>query len=163
MKKRLGILLMGLLILLMIGCSNSNEVMDKLSNDSDKEDTTIKEDTTVKDDITFESFEVEKDSDEYFKCTYKVKNNTNNKITFHGISIYELDENGDILDSWYSYNQGDVNAEVESNQSIKFDTIHEVSQGITQIKSISYTYEDENGEWIEKDFLNPIIIDCSQI
>ena len=145
MKKLLSF---GLLLVLcgsLIGCSSN-----------------VAESENIKDDITFEGCEIKDDGSGYYTCTFKVKNNTDKKMTFQGISIYELDSNGDILDTWKSYNQSTVDADLEPGQSISFETTHEISSGIEQIKSTSYEYEDENEIWIEEDFLEPIIVDLKK-
>lgn len=149
-KKILSFLLVLLLCIGLVGCSSN-------SSSSDVGET---EDTN--NDVIFEGYEVKENESGYYDCIFKVKNNTDKKIVFQGISIYELDDNGDILDKWNSYNQNAINAELDPGQSISFDTSHEISSGIKKIKSTSYSYIDESETWVEKDFLDPIIIDLKK-
>lgn len=154
----------------MVGCDNKDhetaQSMDinksVLEQNETKENQIEVNNENKKDNITFEGYEIKDDGYGYYISTCKVKNNTNKKMIFQGINIYELDNNGDILDSWESYNQNAVDAELEPGQSISFDTMYEINSGIEQIKSTSYSYIDEYGEWIEKDFLKPIIMDIAK-
>lgn len=155
MKKYSLVLLISLALssIILVGCNKSNDINLEESNNVKNE--ALNQNV---DDIIFEGYEIEEDDYGYIHCKYKVKNNTNETIKFQGISIIELNENGDILDSWDSYNQNAIDVSVKPDQSISFETTHSIEEGIVQINSTKYTYEDENENWIEKEFIEPVEI-----
>ncbi len=51
-----------------------------------------------------------------------------------------------------------VNISLKPDQSISFKTMHSVEDGVVQINSTEYIYEDENENWIEKEFIKPVEI-----
>lgn len=155
LKKYSIVLLISLFLssIILVGCNRSNVISLEESENVEKE--SLNQNV---DDIIFEGYEIEEDDYGYIHCKYKVKNNTDKTIKFQGISIIELNEDGDILDSWNSYNQSAVDVSVKPDQSISFKTMHSVEDGVVQINSTEYIYEDENENWIEKEFIKPVEI-----
>lgn len=94
--------------------------------------------------------------DDWFYIKVKVKNNTEESITFNSILFEFLDSNGDILGTTASWD----GIKLAPGQSIIVvpDPI-EKDSNLCQISCYSYTYDDASGTYIEGLFEDMFLID----
>lgn len=93
---------------------------------------------------------------DWFYIKAKVKNNTEETITFNSVWFELLDSNGDILGTTASWD----GIKLASGQSltVKSDSIDKDSN-LSQIACYSYTYNDASGTYIEGLFEDVYLVD----
>ena len=93
---------------------------------------------------------------DWFYIKVKVKNNTEETITFNSVWFELLDSNGDILGTTASWD----GVKLASGQSliVKSDSIDKDSN-LSQIACYSYTYNDASGTYIEGLFEDVYLVD----
>lgn len=151
--KKLSLLLTLLLCFSLIGCSNqqvSTSSINSINGNSQQEKQTQK----------FKILESKVIGSEYgyINTQFKIKNISNQELTFEGIAIRELDKNGDILESYKSYNQHAVQASLEPGQSIYLKLSHKEGD-VKSLEITGYTYDSEDGTFIDEDFPEKITLE----
>lgn len=91
----------------------------------------------------------------FFEISYEIKNNTEEKITFKGISMEEYDVNNTIINSYYSYNKNAIHAELEPQQSVLLKLTFSADDPISIVESKKYRYTAADGTLIEGQFSTP--------
>ncbi len=112
------------------------------------------------DEITIVSHTIEPTlSDDFYVVNYKIKNNTNKTIIFHYISMIEIDINGDILNTYSSWNKHAENTTLDPEQCMYLDLTFAKSDGIHQIKNDKYEIEYPNGDIVDGIISEPYIVE----
>lgn len=151
MNKKLLIITLISFMLIMCSCGNSN-TDNPVSHNENKHI----------DEITIVSHTIEPSlSDDFYVVNYKIENNTNKTITFHYISMIEIDINGDILNTYSSCNKHAENTTLEPKQSMYLDLTFAKSDGICQIKNDKYEIEYSNGNIVKGVISEPYVVEIS--
>ncbi len=157
MKKKIMLLFVcGTLMFAIAGCEASQDVdtSEETKEESEEAATEEIEEEEINQDesepvdeakIEIESHEVNSDVDGFFKVKYKIKNIGDEVVTFYGISIKELDEEGDILNDYYSYNKNEIKTELNPEQSVYLELTFSEEDGIAKIESDEVVLYDEDG------------------
>lgn len=107
------------------------------------------------DELTILSSNISYLDDQFYTVTYEIKNNTNESISFGGISLTEYDINNTILKDYYSYNKNAIDAELQAGQSVQLELTFLSADGISKIESLEYQYINKNGKRITGKFSSP--------
>lgn len=78
----------------------------------------------------------------YFEMIVTVVNNTDSEKNFLGVDIQELDANGNIINSYMSYNKNAVDTIVQPGQQLSIPLTCAASDGIAGVSSNGYEYGD---------------------
>lgn len=78
----------------------------------------------------------------YFDMIVTVVNNTDSEKNFLGVDIQELDENGNIINSYMSYNKNAVDTIVQPGQQLSIPLTCSAADGIAGVSSSGYEYGD---------------------
>lgn len=157
--KKISLLLILLLCFSLIGCSSQEASSSSVSS---TKETSEQQATSKQQEITqkFEILESKVIGSEYgyINTKFKIKNISDQELTFEGIAIRELDANGDILDTWNSYNQNAVEADLEPGQSVYLELSHDEGE-VKSVEITGYTYDTEDETFIEEDFPEKITLE----
>lgn len=76
----------------------------------------------------------------YFDIVLVVQNNTDETLEFQGVDVAELDADGNILDSYMSYNKNAVDTMVDPGQQLSVQLTCSVDDGIAGVRCTEYEY-----------------------
>ncbi|OLR62512.1 hypothetical protein BHF69_07345 [Anaerostipes sp. 992a] len=144
----LGIIFIGIIIYVW---TSSEDTIDSSYNDG--EETNINQGQ-----FQIIGHEIVRDVDGYYDVVYRIKNISDETLTFVGFSIIELDTKGNINDSYESYNKHSVEVDLKPNQVYKLDLTFSDEDNIASIESENYVYEDNNGDYIEGEFSKKYVV-----
>lgn len=113
------------------------------------------------DELIITNVEISVTVEPYFEIIYEIKNNTEEVITFEGISIKEYDSNNTILGDYYSYNKNAMETNLDPGQSMKLDLTFSREEGISKVESTEYEFYDKNNNLITGTFSTPHIVETN--
>lgn len=76
----------------------------------------------------------------FFDMVIVVQNNTDSAKEFQGVDIAELDANGNIINSYMSYNKNAVDTVVDPGQQLSLRLTCSADDGITGVRVTRYEY-----------------------
>lgn len=95
------------------------------------------------------------DESGYWEMEVTVRNNTDETKTFLGFQVIELDADGNIIDSYMSYNKNYMPVPVEPGQELTISLTEHSGDGMVGFKSTMYVWSNENGVEVEGTFSEP--------
>lgn len=95
---------------------------------------------------------------EYFEANIKVKNVSDKELTLLGVSVDELDSNGDIIDNYMSYNKNAVELNLAPGQSGTIDLTESSEDGVAGIKVRTYEYGESFTSSVTEKLDEPFVV-----
>ena len=127
----------------------------KSKTDSTQTATKAKKDNNPKDVFTIVGVERGEDDEYgYWEMNVTVKNNSNEAQNFLGFQVDELDADGNIINSYMSYNKNASYTVVEPGQSYTIDLTEAVKDNIAGMQSRYCEYGEEDDP-IRSDYSTP--------
>lgn len=140
MKKKLLLsAIVAVMAFALCGCSSQS------ANDtSQNESSSTEEETTNQytDEFIVVDCEVEELSQGFYDVIVTVENNTDETKSFYGVSITDLDKDGNIIDSYMSYNKNAIEEDLKPGQELSISLTYSEDDEVDSIKCDSYEYID---------------------
>lgn len=170
LKRIFMIILTFSMILALVSCGSSSiesnsSVSEETNESTEGEVTTPKEiSTSEEDDLVIVSYELEQDeySSDYYNLYVKIRNNTNQAVTYESIHYRCLDADNTVVDTFSAMNQQYESCDLDAGQMCIQDNLFAYEDNLARIEIDSYEYTTTNGEFVEKDFNEKYIIDITE-